>query len=131
MPRKKHLIIFTVILVIGIISIFIFNNFLPIEIKYKNLIETGNRIIKELDIYYSINNFYPDRDILNENYYKTIEDIYGRALQDDNIKYLDAALPTYYKKNNEYLLIFPFGIDSPELFYYSATKKWQYGIAQF
>ena len=129
MLYKKYLIIFPVILVIGIVSIFILFYLLPIEIKYKNLIETGNKIIKELDIYYSDNNMYPDREILSDNYYKTIEDIYRRALQDDNIKYLDAALPTYYKKNDEYLLIFPFGMDPPELFYYSVTKKWQYGIA--
>jgi hypothetical protein len=120
MMEKKYILGFS--LIIFIMAIVVYNS-LPFQIKYFNKIITGTKIIEELDNYYVLNGKYP-----NENDFRIIEKIYRKSFLKNNIEFDISIQPYYYNKGSEYILAFIFGFDGPDLFYYSRTKEWKYGI---
>jgi hypothetical protein len=124
---KEDLIIVKVIIyslaaIVALFAIYILLMiFLPYQILYSDDIKKGNKIVNELDIYYNINNKYPE-----ENDWETLNNIYIKAFLDDNLK-LESTRPYYYRAGNEYFLIYHLGFDPPDLLYCSKTKEWVYG----
>ena len=133
MIKKKIIFISIIILLLTVILFWIF---MPFEIKYSDRIEMGNKIVKELDNFYTTNKKYPySYDIrgkfappydIEESDPDVLTNIYRKALLNDNIVYWEYPLPIYYMADKEYILIYHFGFDPPDLFYYSKTKKWLY-----
>ena len=113
-----------VIIKLVLLSIILNNTsciFLPFKIRYSKLISDGNKIINELDKYYSINKKYPE-----ETDRETLNTIYREAFSDSSFNIIESTQPYYYKKGGQYMLIYHFGFDPPDLFYYSNIKEWQY-----
>jgi hypothetical protein len=109
-----------------IAAIYAIYSILPLHIKYYDEINTGIKIISELDNYYNVNKKYPD-----ENDLTIIENIYRKAFLKDTVEFNEAVQPYYYNniygdKIDGYILIYVFGFDE-ELYYYSPVKEWQFG----
>jgi hypothetical protein len=121
MIKKKYIFVFIPIMFIALVAVYY--KLLPFHIKYYNKINIGTKIIKELNDYYIINKKYPDK-----NDFAIIENIYRKSFLKGNSKFDESIQPYYYNKGNEYILVYIFNFDGPELLYYSKIKKWQYGI---
>ena len=123
-----------ILIIFLIISCFIIYNILPIEIKYYYEIKIGNKIVNELNNYYSINNTYPigfdlTKENSNEHDWKTNEEIYRKAfLGYDKIFDGMTQRPFYERLGDEYLLVYIYSFDPPYLFFYSKTNKWEYSV---
>jgi hypothetical protein len=79
------------------------------------------KVVKELDNYFNINGEYPD-----EKSYDIIEKLYRNSFLKDDIAFDESTEPYYYNVGNEYILIYHFGFDPPDLFYNSKTKEWKF-----
>jgi len=129
MNKIKYIIIGLFLL---FIIIFFIYKYLPFNIKYAELIKKGNNIINELEIYYSLNNEYPNGyDIFKENHNLNeddiliIEEIYSKSLINYNYN-LMTTKPFYYRRGDNYILLYTFGFDPPELYYFSGTREWYF-----
>ncbi|MDR0320524.1 MAG: hypothetical protein LBI28_03405 [Treponema sp.] len=118
-PVRTYLLL----LVLIIICFFIVYNVLPIKIKYYDLINNGNKIVAELEIYYELNKKYPE-----EFDWEAIETIYRKTFFGDNKEFNETTQPWYNKNNDDYVLHYFSSFDGPYLFYSSKNKKWDYGV---
>lgn len=111
--KKIVIILISIILFIFLFGIIYFH--LPFKIKYRTEIKFGNQLVEKIEIFRLKNDSIPlteDRKILHSLGFENTENF----------------LPIYQKINaKDYLLVYCWGFDPPWLFYYSKTKKWEYG----
>jgi hypothetical protein len=96
--------------------------FLPFSIKYHTEISKGRKIINEIDKYFELNQKYP-----NEYDWDIIEKIYRNSFLKDEVDFNESIKPYYQNVGDEYVLVYTYGFDEPHLWYYSKSKKWEYG----
>ena len=121
--RLKILLVFILIL-ITIHFIYVF--FVPFQIKMYREIEIGNKIIIEINNYFSENEKYPE-----DNDWKTIEYIYRSTFLNSEIEFNESTQPYFKRINNEFILQYIYGFDPPYLFYFSKTNEWEYGYPPY
>ena len=89
---------------------------MPFQIKYRSKIKFGNQLVERIENFRIQNGSIPkttDYEILQ---------LFG--FEND-----ESFLPIYQKINaTDYKLIYCWGFDPPWLYYYSKTKKWDYGF---
>ncbi|WP_262152403.1 hypothetical protein [Chryseobacterium foetidum] len=108
---KKTLLISLSAIILIILSITIYWN-LPIEITRKSDIESGNKIIQNIENYQKTNGKLPE-----ENDLQTLEKL---GLQKGNLE-----KPVYNNdQNGNYELIYDDGLGGPYLLWNSDEKKW-------
>lgn len=112
----KRISIISVSTILSIFLIGIIYHHLPFQIKYKSEIKFGNKLIEKIETFRLQNDSIPhsnDWEILHS---------FG-------FEHTESFLPIYEKINkSDYLLLYCWGFDPPWLFYYSKTKKWEYGF---
>lgn len=105
------ILFFFAILLIGVICYYV-----PFEIQYRKEIRLGNQLIEQIENFRLQNDSIPE-----ENDYKSLKSL------GFDLEYGLAAMYTKLNKT-DYIIAYYWGFDPPYLFYYSKTKKWEYGV---
>ena len=112
----KKLIIISITIIFSLILIGLVYYHLPFQIKYRSEIKFGYQLIEKIEEFRLKNNSIPET-----------ED--WQTLQSFGFKNDMGFLPIYDKINaTDYRLIYCWGFDPPWLYYFSTTKKWEYGF---
>ena len=114
--KIKKTIIITISIICTIIMISAIYYHLPFQIKYRSEIKFGNKLIEKIEEFRMQNNSIP----------RTTD---YEVLQSFGFEHNEVFLPIYQKINTtDYMLIYSWGFDPPWLYYFSKTKKWNYGF---
>ena len=112
--KKSIIISVSIILILILISVVFYH--LPFQKKYRSEIKFGNQLIEKIE------NFREQNDSIPQTTDYVVLRSFGFELN-------ESFLPQYQKINTtDYILIYCWGFDPPWLYYYSKTKKWNYGF---
>lgn len=108
---KKILVIVISLLILSIISLTIYWN-LPIEITRMSDIESGNKVIQNIENYQKTNHQLP-----SNNDWQTLEKLGLKKDESEKLSYTS-------DKNGNYELVYVDGFDGPYLMWNSKEGKW-------